>query len=200
MHFDFSKKFVLENEFVRMRPLEMSDFEHLLEFSLNEPELWRFNADGANGEENLKIYISNTVKKREEKLEYPFIVFDKRKNKFVGSTRFNAFDFLRDTVELGYTWYGKETHGDGTNKNCKYLMLEFAFEQIKVERVGFRANNANKRSINAMKSIGCVVEGIFRNYSLDNYGNRMDVIFLSILKNEWFGNVKENLRAKIYKE
>lgn len=197
MQFDFNKQYILENDIVKLRPLEMSDFEHLLEFSINEPELWRFNADGANGEENLKKYIANTIKKRGEEQEYPFIVFDKRKNKCVGSTRFYAFDFLKKLVDIGYTWYGKEAHGDGTNKNCKYLMLDFAFDTINVERVGFAANNLNKRSINAMKSIGCVVEGVFRNYSLDNYGNRMDVIFLSILRDEWFGNVKEKLRAKL---
>ena len=78
-------------------------------------------------------------------------------------------------------------------------LLEFVFEQIKFERVGFAANNLNERSINAMKSIGCTVEGVFRNYCLDNSGNRIDAVFLSILKNEWFKNVKEDLKTKIRK-
>ena len=48
-----------------------------------------------------------------------------------------------------------------------------------------------------MKSIGCTVEGIFRNFSLDNFGNTIDCIFLSILKNEWLENIKEDLKVKI---
>jgi len=199
MQIDFKKNYTLENDLVRLTPLKIPDFEHLLEYSLNEPELWRFNSGGANGEKNLEQYISNAVQQRQEEKEYPFIVFDKRKNKFVGSTRFYAFKTLNNTVDVGYTWYGKQTHGDGTNKNCKYLMLEFAFEKIEVERVGFAANNLNERSINAMKSIGCSVEGVFRNYCLDNYGNRIDAIFLSILKDEWFKNVKEDLKIKLEK-
>lgn len=199
MQINFKENYILENDIVRLRPLEISDFEYLLEYSSNEPELWKFNSGGANGEKNLKKYITNAIKQRDEEKEYPFIVFNKRKSRFVGSTRFYAFKPLNNTVDLGYTWYGKQTHGDGTNKNCKYLMLEFAFEKIGVERVGFAASNLNERSINAMKSIGCTVEGIFRNYCLDNYGNRIDAIFLSILKSEWFSNVKKDLEIKLEK-
>lgn len=197
MKIDFKENYILENDIVRLRPLEVSDFEYLLEYSSNEPELWKFNSGGADGEKNLEKYISNAIKQRDEEKEYPFIVFDKRKNKFVGSSRFYAFKPLNSTVDLGYTWYGKLTHGDGTNKNCKYLMLKFAFEKVGVERVGFAASNLNERSINAMKSIGCTVEGVFRNYCLDNYGNRIDAIFLSILRSEWFSNVKKGLEVKL---
>ena len=197
MKINFTENYILENEAVKLSPLEMSHFNSLLEYSINEPELWKFNSGGANGEENLKKYITNAIQQRNEEKEYPFIVFDKRRNKFVGSTRFYGYRELNNRIEIGYTWYGKETHGDGTNKNCKYLMLEFAFEKIKLERVGFAANNLNIKSINAMKSIGCSVEGVFRNFSLDNYGNIIDCIFLSILKNEWFDNVKEGLKIKM---
>jgi len=66
-----------------------------------------------------------------------------------------------------------------------------------MERVGFRANNLNYRSINAMKSIGCKEEGVLRSFRTDAFGNRIDAIVLSILKNEWFGGVKEKLQEKI---
>ena len=199
MKIDFNENYVLENEFVKLRPLVSSDYEHLLEYSINEPELWKYNSGGANGQQNLTTYISNTIEQRKNENEYPFIVLDKKINKFVGSTRFYRYNKMNNTVDLGYTWYGKQTHGNGINKNCKYLLLEFAFEKIGVERVGFGANSLNIRSIHAMKSIGCSVEGVLRNFSLDNSGNRIDAILLSILKNEWFGNVKEDLKQKMNK-
>ena len=77
------------------------------------------------------------------------------------------------------------------------MLLEFAFEKIGIERVGFGASNLNEKSINAMKSIMCKVDGVFWNYCFDNYGNRIDAIFLSILRTEWFDNVKEILKIKI---
>ena len=196
MKFDFKEKYILENEIVRLQPLEISDFDFLLEFSENEAEIWKFNSNGANGKENLKKYIANAVKNRENEKDYPFIVFDKIKNIYVGSTRFYEVQLLNKTLDLGFTWYGKKSQGTGINKNCKYLMLEFAFEKMEMERVGFGANSKNERSINAMKSIGCVVEGILRNCSTNANGERIDGIKLSILKTEWNESVKNNLKKQ----
>ncbi|CAH0335166.1 hypothetical protein FVB9288_00797 [Flavobacterium sp. CECT 9288] len=196
MKFDFKEKYILENEYVKLQPLENIDFDNLLEYSENEPEIWEFNSGGANGKENLKKYIANAIKNRESEKEYPFIVFDKKSGKFVGSTRFYGIFLEMKTIEIGYTWYGKKYQGSGINKNCKYLMLEFAFYKLEMERVAFAANSKNERSLNAMKSIGCVVEGVLRNCSTDAKGERIDATRLSIIKTEWNENVKNNLKKQ----
>jgi RimJ/RimL family protein N-acetyltransferase len=197
MNFNFKENYILENETVRLRPLEVSDFDLLLEYSINEPDIWSFNSNGANGVEKLEKYIANAIKQREDGKEYPFIVFDKISGKYVGSTRFYFIFLEAKTLEIGYTWYGKKYQGTGINKNCKYLLLEFAFEKLQMERVAFGANSKNERSINAMKSIGCVVEGVLRNCSTDANGERIDAVKLSIIKNEWFENVKNKLETKL---
>jgi RimJ/RimL family protein N-acetyltransferase len=196
MKFDFKEKYILENEYVKLQPLENTDFDNLLEYSENEPEIWDFNSGGANGEENLKKYIANAIKNRESEKEYPFIVFDKKSGKFVGSTRFYGIFLEMKIIEIGYTWYGKKYQGSGINKNCKYLMLEFAFDKLEMERVAFAANSKNEKSLNAMKSIGCVVEGVLRNCSTDAKGERIDSTRLSIIKTEWNENVKNNLKKQ----
>lgn len=197
MNFNCKEDYILENDVVRLQPLQNSDFEKLVAFSINEPELWSYNANGPDSPEHLKKYIERALSQREKLVEYPFIVFDKTKNKFAGSTRFYNINLEAKHLEIGFTWYGKEFQGTLLNKNCKYLLLEFAFEKMNLERVGFRANNLNQRSINAMKSIGCIEEGILRNFNTDAKGNRIDAIVLSILKNEWFTSVKNNLKNRI---
>lgn len=197
MTLNFKETYILENDFVRLDPLSMNHFEALVGFSINEPEIWSFNANGPDSPENLKKYLEKALSQKEKLVEYPFIVFDKIKNKVAGSTRFYNINLDAKHLEIGFTWYGKEFQGTLLNKNCKFLLLEFAFEKMNIERVGFRANNLNKRSINAMKSIGCIEEGILRNFSTDAKGNRIDAIVLSILKEEWFSSVKESLNKKI---
>ncbi len=197
--FNFLNEYFLENERVKLVPLHYSDIEKLLPFSENQPELWKYSLQPANGAENLKTYIEYALSGRKEESAYPFIVFDKLSNKIAGSTRFYDFQKNHNSVQLGYTWYGKEFQGTGINKQCKMLLLEFAFETLHLDRVEFRADANNARSIAAMKSIGCTVEGILRsNCSAPN--GRRDSIVLSILKNEWFNNVKEDLRSKIENE
>jgi N-acetyltransferase len=195
--FNFSKDYLLENKRVLLRPLEASDFQHLLIFSLNEPEIWKYSLSSASGKANLENYISKTLEGRAAQKEYPFIVFDKKSQRYAGCTRFYDIHLAYQTLQLGYTWYGKDFQGTGLNKHCKFLLLEFAFEQLQMLRVEFRADNNNRRSIAAMKSIGCVEEGVLRKNVPTSTGARRDSIVLSILKEEWDSHVKEDLSEKI---
>jgi RimJ/RimL family protein N-acetyltransferase len=198
MNLNFPQNVVLEDEIVLLRPLELTDIENLLEISINEPETWKYSLVGADGKENLVHYIQSAIKAREEKREFPFIVFDKKSQKYAGSTRFYDIQLSYKTLQLGYTWYGSAFRGTGLNKHCKFLLLQFAFETLGMERVEFRADNNNERSIAAMKSIGCKVEGVLRSHMpTANSEVRRDSIVLSILKNEWFEEVKENLRCRL---
>lgn len=196
--FDCTKNYVLEDERVLLRPLQQEDFINLLPFSQNEPELWKYSLVGAEGEDGLQNYMDITFKAKAEGKEYPFIVFDKRTNEYAGSTRFYDIQNDLDTVQLGYTWYGEKFQGTGLNKHCKFLLLSFAFERMGVERFELRADNNNAKSIAAMKSIGCKVDGILRNnMPTREVGKRRDSIVLSILKDEWFGGVKEALKSRL---
>jgi RimJ/RimL family protein N-acetyltransferase len=194
---NFQADIILENDKVLLRPLALSDIDHLLEFSINEPELWKFSLKGANGRENLMSYINEAIENRIALKEYPFIVFDKVQNKYAGSTRFYDIQLAYHTLQLGYTWYGKAFQGTGLNKNCKYLLLEYAFETMGIERFELRADNRNEKSIAAMKSLGCKVDGILRSSLPNNEGGRRDSIVLSILKEEWYGEIKTELLRKI---
>ena len=195
-NFDFKPVF-LEDDTVLLRPLEKTDFLNLINFSMLEPEIWQYSSVQAIGEEGLKKYLETAIEAREAEKEYPFIVIDKRNNRYAGSTRFYDIQLSNSCLQLGYTWYGKHFQGTGLNKHCKFLLLNFAFETIGIERVEFRADNRNERSIAAMKSIGCEVEGVLRSNGIRSDGTRRDSIVLSILKDEWTGFVKEKLRRKL---
>lgn len=197
MNFDFTEKYRLENEYVLLRPLTTADKELIINFGINEPEIWRFNVNGGNGKENFENYFDTALRLFNEKNHYPFIVFDKRSEQYIGMTRFYDISNEFSRLEIGYTWYGKKFQGTGINKMCKFLLLQFAFEKLGAIRVGFGANSKNERSINAMKSIGCKVEGVLRHYSKDADGKVIDSIKLSILKQEWDETVKEALKKQI---
>ena len=196
MIFDTQNNYCLENDRVLLRPLTKEDFQYLLPFSLNEPNLWLHSLIPANGENNLKLYMDMAFSKKDIGDSYPFIIFDKKKQEYAGSTRFYDIQPYNNTLQLGYTWYGKEFQRTGLNTNCKFLLLRFAFETVGVDRVEFRADAKNSISIAAMKSIGCTQEGILRSNCASPTGRRDSIIF-SILKDEWSGGIKEQLLAKL---
>lgn len=194
----FPENLILENERVLLRPLQLTDIEFLLPYAINEPETWNYSMISPTGENGMKEYIDTTIEQREQKREYPFIIFDKTTKVYAGSTRFYDIQLNNLTTQLGYTWCGKKFRRTGLNRHCKLLMLTYAFETWGMERVEFRADARNENSINAMKGIGCTVEGILRSNTVIESGGRRNSIVLSILKDEWFNGVKENLMKKIF--
>jgi len=199
MEFKFENKYTLQDNRVILTPLELSDFDNLVLYAINEPDLWKYSLVHAIGESGLNNYLNLAIQARNEYKEYPFIVFDKLTNSFAGSTRFYDIQIANKCLLLGFTWYGKQFQGTGLNKHCKKLLLEFAFEKMGIERVEFRADNDNKRSIFAMKKIGCIEEGILRSNAIKSDGTRRDSIVLSILKLEWETKIKKELEIKIEK-
>lgn len=196
MKIDFTPDIILENDRALLRPLRLEDFDNLLVFSEKEPTLWTYSLISAAGAEHLRSYIKRALEDRASNKSYPFLIVDKATQEIAGSTRFYDYQPTHNTVQLGYTWYGKKFQGTGLNKNCKFLLLSHAFETWKLDRVEFRADYNNKRSIAAMKSIGCIEEGVLRSNCASPTGRR-DSIVLSILKEEWFGEKKEALKKKI---
>ncbi len=194
----YQQDLILEDTTVLLRPLQVSDYAYLLGFSLNEPEIWKHSLVRADSADNLANYLQIAMKGKLHQTEFPFIVFDKRTKQYAGSTRYYDINMEFKTLQIGYTWYGKNFQGTRLNKHCKYLLLCYAFEVLQMERVEFRADNSNERSKAAMLSIGCTIEGVLRS-NMPTFGSevRRDTVVFSILKNEWFGTIKNKLKSKI---
>ncbi|TKC09549.1 GNAT family N-acetyltransferase [Pedobacter frigoris] len=196
IEFDFSKEYILEDDIALVRPLQMEDLEYLV-YVTSQPAVWKYSTLKADTPEDLKVYIEKALQARADGKEYPFIMFDKRTNQYAGSTRFYDIKLNQHNLSLGYTWYAEEHQGTGLNKHCKYLLFDFAFQQD-FERVEFAADTANKKSIAAMKSLGCTEEGILRSHVIRLDGSRRDTIVLSMLRSEWEQTYKYELEHKIY--
>lgn len=194
---DFSCDYLLENPRVRLEPLKEAHLAALTPYALKEPEIWTYSLVSSAGKENLAAAIQQALDARERELAYAYAVFDKPSGEYAGTTRFYEISLPQRTLSIGYTWYGKAHQGTGLNKHCKYLLLEFAFEKLGMERVEFRADARNSRSIAAMKSLGAVEEGILRSNGCAADGHRRDSMVLSILQEEWQQKVKGHLQAAL---
>jgi hypothetical protein len=61
MNFDFAQDYILEDEVALLRPLDISDEEHLLSFALHEADLFTYTWEKAIGADGLRTYLQNAV-------------------------------------------------------------------------------------------------------------------------------------------
>ncbi len=107
----FDQDIILENEYVLLRPLQANDIALLAHFAQNESSIWKYSLLQVQNESDLAKYVEQAVEARGLKKEYAFIVFDKKKKQYAGSTRFYDIQLQFQTLQLGYTWYGAEFQG-----------------------------------------------------------------------------------------
>lgn len=178
----------LENDFVKLSLLDLSNYEYLIP-TAKQDKLIQFSPSDIATPEALKTYVQDAVDKYYHKTAIPFIVFDKQKRQFAGSTRFGNIDWKNKVLHIGWTWIGKEFQGTELNKNMKFLMLQYAFETLNFEKVEFRIDERNSQSRKAVEKIGAKLEGILRKDTLMLDGFRRNTCCYGILIEEW-KNVK----------
>jgi N-acetyltransferase len=190
---------VLENGIIQLIPLDASHTEAYINYALTQPNTWQFSMVNPGGSANaMEEYINFAFAQQLDNKSYTFTVIHKATNEIAGCTRFYDIDFNNKIASIGYTWYGEQYRKTGLNRQCKLLLLTYAFEVWQLERVEFRADINNKISIAAMKAIGCIEEGVLRSHSSLPDGTRRTSIVLSILKSEWENGVKVKLMRRIY--
>ena len=197
MILEFDKDYYLENEMVKLEPLQAKHRQYL-ETLAKAPEIWTFFDEGGTNSNEIRTYLLAAQDQRLKGIQYPFVAYDKRSKNFGGMTRLYAYDPILKNIKLGHTWFGKKFQGTGLNKASKHCILKFAFEELSVERVGFGVHEQNSRSIGAMKSIGISYEGALRNFLIDINGNsRSDLLLYGITKKEWNDTINGSLKKQI---
>ena len=185
MKFDFSKDIILENERVRMEPLVSVHCDSLAHIVNENPDLLKYSPAKFGTLDLLKDYVVNNIALRETGKKYPFVIFDKQFNEYAGSTSFLNISDKDKRLEIGSTWIGEKYQRTGLNRNCKLLLLTYAFEELAIERLEFKTDSRNKQSQKAIEGIGAKYEGVLRSHMLMSDGYRRDTIYYSILKKEW---------------
>ena len=181
---DFSSPIVLENRRVRLRPLELTDFEALKALAM-DADLWQYTLTRADDAVSLAAYLRQAVEGREQGLRYPFAIIDRTTGELAGSTSYYNVSAPNQSLSIGYTWVGTKFQRSGLNRACKHLLLTHAFGQLNCERVELETDARNHKSRTAMARMGATEEGLLRSHRPTQGGIRRDTVIFSIIRPEW---------------
>lgn len=115
---------------------------------------------------------------------FPFALFDD--GVLTGMSGYLHIDAASGVLELGGTYMTPAVRGTGLNTRIKPLLIGRAFE-AGAQRVEFRIDARNGRSLRAVEKLGAVREGVLRRQRRTWTGYVRDTVVLSILREEWHG-------------
>jgi N-acetyltransferase len=128
--------------------------------------------------------------------ELVFTVIRKSDGRIVGSTRYFNIDAAHKRLEIGYTWYARDTWSSAVNPACKFLLFRHGFEALKWNRVELKCDARNKRSRAAILKLGAKEEGTLRKHMVLRDGFVRDTIYFSVVAEEWPA-VRDGLHTRI---
>lgn len=176
--------FELAGETVKLVPMEEHHLAGLWEAAKPE-EIWEFTYSKVKTFEAVEKMVEIALQDREKGISYPFVVRDIHNDQILGSTRFLDISSAHKSVEIGWTWYNPNVWRTKVNTECKYLLLQHAFESWDLTRVQLKTDGRNVRSQKAIERLGAVKEGVLRKNTVIEDGYIRDTVIYSILKEEW---------------
>jgi N-acetyltransferase len=198
MQIDTSK---LQGQYVYLEILQQQHIP-LIKPLIRDERIWEYTKTlliNDTFDEQFDRYITAALDSRFSGLQVSFVIRDAKSDEVMGMTRYYRIEPSHKRLNIGYTWYVPPYWGKVHNKECKLLLLEYAFERLQYQRVEFEVAHQNIRSQKAVEKIGGVKEAVLRKHGLHADGTVRDTIVFSIIDDEWPAT-KNSLLARISAE
>ncbi len=185
---------ILENAFIRLEPLDEAHREPLRRAG-DDPDLWRFAYINQYGED-FDAWMDNRLVDGAAVGDLTFAVFEKRSERFVGSSSYLMVSLGHKRLEIGWTWYEKSAWASAVNPACKIALLSHGFDALGLNRIEFKLDATNTRSWRAVERLGAKHEGVHRAHMVMQDGRIRDSAYFSIIRDEWPA-VRAGLEARL---
>lgn len=164
-----------------LRPLALGDAPGLA--ALVDRELWAGMTTRLPDSPELMGQLIEAA--TADPLRMPFAVVRHAGGSLLGSTSLYDLVPSQRRVSIGSTFYGRASWGSRVNPVCKLMLLSHCFDELELNRVEFRCDVRNMRSVNAIERLGAKREGTMRQHRVSADGNVSDSAVFSVVAAEW---------------
>jgi N-acetyltransferase len=184
MNIDAAK---LSGKYVNLELLTPAHKEAIRPLAKDE-RIWEFNQlllIDDRYDRSYNAYFDLAFDKQAMNGQQSFVIKRIKDNAVIGMTRLYEINPKDKSALIGYTWYIPSVWGKVYNKECKFLLLRYIFEELQFNRAELRVDHQNTRSQKAVEKIGGVKEGVLRKHGYRNDGAVRHTVIYSIIDDEW---------------
>ncbi len=171
----------LTGQEVYLRPLERAD-ARIVQPWVNDPEIGRY----------LLIYRPFNLQAEEEFIDKVnhsdadicLLIARTSDDQAIGVTGFHQLNFKNRHAVFGINIGDKQCWGKGYGTEAGYLMMDYGFNTLNLNRVMLQVFEYNERAIHVYEKIGFQQEGILRQEHYRD-GQYWDTIVMGLLRSEW---------------
>lgn len=163
-----------------LRKLELKDIPFMLEWMCDDECKNIFQKDfNSIREEQLKDFIENSFSRCNQN----FAIVDNEDDEYLGTISLKNIDYKNGNAEYAISTRRK-CRGTGINTEATKQLLNYAFNELYLNKVYLNVLSNNSRAIGFYKKIGFKYEGTAKSHILIN-NKYMDL--------EWYGILNEQI-------
>lgn len=166
----------MEGENVYLSPVNVDDAETYVKW-LNNPNITQY-LDNHN--KLISLVGEKEFLEKESTKEFMFAIIDKKSDKLLGNIGLHNPDYKNGAAGLGIFLGEEETLGKGYGSEAIKLLLNFAFNDLRLHNVMLTVYDFNERAIRAYTKCGFKEFG--RRHEARFYnGKYHDIIYMEII-------------------
>ena len=177
----FVEPVILESRNVRLLPLRL-EHEAGIRAAASDGQLWKLRVTSVPEPDEARTYIETALATNNR---FAFAVTDAISGEVLGSSSYHDILPTVKRVEIGYTWYATRCQHTHVNSTCKLLLMTHAFETLGCHVVGWRTDNFNFASQQAIERLGAQKDGVIRGHAQRRDGTIRDTVMYSMRAGEW---------------
>ena len=177
----FVEPVTLRSRGIALVPLSLAH-EDGLRAAAADGGLWTLRVTSVPEPHETRAYIEAALQTTNR---FAFAVTDAVSGEVLGSTSYHDIVTAIQRVEIGYTWYAARCQRTHVNTSCKLLMLTHAFDTLNCNVVGWRTDNFNFASQQAIERLGARKDGVLRGHAMRRDGTIRDTVMYSLSAGEW---------------
>lgn len=175
---------------IMLREYRRDDLSHITAW-VNDMETTKYLSDlftwpqtVRNSEDFLEMRLSGGRR------EAGFVIADRETQEYIGQADLMDINWIDRCGTVGIVIADKKNRGTGIGTEALRLLCGYAFMQLGLERVQLDVYAGNSRGIACYERVGFIKEGVKRHARFCR-GAYMDVILMSVLREEWEARPKE---------
>lgn len=185
--FDWSLHPSLETSRLSLREITLDHVEDIFlirgNFEVTKYNIGREYSSNQQAKNLIESMTSDFQAKKA--LRWGVVKKDDPLKKVIGMIGFNYWNTVDHRASIGFDLNYLEW-GNGYMKESLQRILQFGFNEMKLNRIEAMASAENEKSLGLLKGIGFVIEGTQREQYYED-GVYHDLVFLAILKRDWLG-------------
>lgn len=175
---------MLSGDGIRLRAAERRDLPNFVRW-LNDPDVYQnliLRAPMSLGDE--ERWFENNLRQPPAEQVLVIEIETEAGWKPMGNTSLMDFDRISACAEVGIFIGEKQMWGKRIAQRALHLMLQYAFNDLNLNRVGLQVFASNAHAIRCYEAVGFVHEGKKRK-AMYRKGQFVDILLMSVLRDEY---------------